>query len=197
MSAACSSPTTCEGVLPAYLRFLRGVVDTEDLPLNISREMLQHNPLLAKIRQGVIKRVLGDLAKKAEKRAGRLRRVLGELRRGAEGRPVRGLTSNREPLVEPAAFPHHRCRAGLRVLDDYVGRMKPGAGGDLLHLRRQTSRRCGSSPQIEGFKARGVEVLLLTDPVDEFWIPAVGKYKEKTFKSVTRGSAPIWPASQA
>ena len=179
---------TCEDVLPAYLRFVRGVIDTEDLPLNISREMLQHNPLLAKIRHGVIKRVLGDLQKKAEKEpegyAGFWENFGAVLKEG-----LYEDQDNRDALLTLARF---RSTASEQPcsLADYVGRMKPAQeaiyyiSGDSIEALRQ-------SPQIEGYKAKGVEVLLLTDPVDEFWMPAVGKFQDKPFKSVTRGSADL------
>lgn len=179
---------TCEEVLPAYLRFVRGVIDTEDLPLNISREMLQHNPLLAKIRTGVVKRVLGDLQKKAEKEP----EAYGTFWDSFGAVLKEGLyedQDNRDALLDLARF---RTTASDQPcgLADYVGRMKPGQdaiyyiSGDSLDALKQ-------SPQIEGYKAKGVEVLLLTDPVDEFWMPAVGKFQDKPFKSVTRGSADL------
>ena len=179
---------TCEEVLPAYLRFVRGVIDTEDLPLNISREMLQHNPLLAKIRQGVVKRVLGDLQKKAEKEpegyAAFWENFGAVLKEG-----LYEDQDNRGALLSLSRF---RSTASDQPcsLADYVGRMKPAQeaiyyiSGDSIEALRQ-------SPQIEGYKAKGVEVLLLTDPVDEFWMPAVGKFHDKPFKSVTRGSADL------
>jgi molecular chaperone HtpG len=179
---------TCEEVLPAYLRFVRGVIDTEDLPLNISREMLQHNPLLAKIRQGVIKRVLGDLQKKAEKEpeayAAFWENFGAVLKEG-----LYEDQDNRETLLSLSRF---RTTVSEQPcsLADYAGRMKPAQeaiyyiSGDSIETLRQ-------SPQIEGYKAKGVEVLLLTDPVDEFWISAVAKFQDKPFKSVTRGSADL------
>ena len=179
-----------EGLLPPYLRFLRGVVDSEDLPLNISREMLQHNPMLAKIRAGIVRRVLGDLVKKAddaeqaESYASFWENFGAVLKEG-----LYEDYEHREQLTRLMRF-RSTGSDGLVSLDDYIGRMKEGqdaifyiTGDDIEALRR--------SPQLEGFKARGVEVLLLTDPVDEFWIPSVAEYKEKKFKSVTRGGADL------
>ena len=178
----------CEDLLPGWLRFLRGVVDSEDLPLNISREMLQHNPLLAKIRTGVIKRVLRELGKRAEKAPEDYAAFWTEF--GAvlkEG--LYEAQDQRDTLLALARF-HTTRGEDLITLDDYVDRMKPGqthiyyiAGEDVAALRK--------SPQLEGFTARGVEVLLLADPIDEFWIPAVGAYRDKDFKSVTRGGADL------
>ncbi len=179
---------TCEEVLPAYLRFVRGVIDTEDLPLNISREMLQHNPLLAKIRQGVIKRVLGDLQKKAEKEpeayAAFWENFGAVLKEG-----LYEDQDNRETLLALSRF---RTTAWEKPcsLADYAGRMKP-AQEAIYYISGDSVEALRQSPQIEGYKAKGVEVLLLTDPVDEFWISAVGKFQDKPFKSVTRGSADL------
>jgi molecular chaperone HtpG len=179
---------TCEDVLPAYLRFVRGVIDTEDLPLNISREMLQHNPLLAKIRQGVIKRVLGDLQKKAEKEPeayGTFWVTFGAVLK--EG--LYEDQDNRETLLGLARF---RSTASDQpcALADYVARMKPGQEA-IYYISGDSIESLKQSPQIEGYKAKGVEVLLLTDPVDEFWMPAVGRFQDKPFKSVTRGGADL------
>jgi len=177
-----------EGLIPPYLRFLRGVVDSEDLPLNVSREMLQHNPLLAKIKAGVTKRVLSELAKKAEADSEGYAKFWENF--GAVLKE--GLYEDfeqRETLLKLTRF-HSTAGDGLVSLEEYVGRMKEGqdaiftiTGDDLASLKR--------SPQLEGFLKRGVEVLLLTDPVDEFWVGAVGSYKDKPFKSVTRGSADL------
>jgi len=174
----------CEELIPAYLRFLRGVIDTEDLPLNISRELLQHNPMLGKIRGAVTKRVIGELVRKAEKAPEDYNRFWdtfgGVLKEG-----LYEDEANRETLLGLARFESTRGE-GPVGLADYLARMPEGqeaiyyiAGDDAKKLRR--------SPQLEGFAAKGVEVLLMTDPVDEFWIPAVGTYQGKAFHSVTRG----------
>ncbi|MDP6572105.1 MAG: molecular chaperone HtpG [Rhodospirillales bacterium] len=178
----------CEGLVPPYLRFLRGIVDSEDLSLNISRELLQHDPKLAKIRKGLVKRLLGELKKKAKKKADEYAAFWDNF--GAvlkEG--IYEDTDNRDALLALSRF-HSTADDGLISLDTYVERMKEGqeaiyymAGEDLGTLRR--------SPQIEGFKARHLEVLLLADPVDEFWVPAVGAFREKKFTSVTRGAADL------
>ncbi len=179
-----------EGLLPPYLRFLRGVVDSEDLPLNISREMLQHNPMLAKIRAGITRRVLSELAKKA-KDSENVAEYNGFWENfGAVLKE--GLYEDYEHRDDILKLLRFRTTAGeeLVSLEQYVGRMKEGqdaiytiSGDDLDTLLR--------SPQLEGFKAKGVEVLLLTDPVDEFWMPSVGVYDGKPFKSVTRGGADL------
>ncbi len=175
-------------LLPPYLRFLRGVVDSEDLPLNLSREMLQSNPMAARIRQQLTRRVLGELAKKAEESAEEYAKFWENF--GAVLKE--GLYEDREQretLLGLARF-RSTARDGLVSLDEYVAAMKPGQDaiytmtGDSLDVVKR-------SPQLEGFRARGIEVLLLTDPIDEFWLPAIGTHKEKPFKSATRGGVDL------
>jgi molecular chaperone HtpG len=178
----------CADVLPAWLRFLRGIVDSEDLPLSLSREMLQHNPLLAKIRAGLVKRVLGELEKKADKAPDDYAKFWDNF--GAVLKE--GLyedTDQRGKLLGLVRF-QSTASDGLVSLADYVGRMKPGQAA-IYYISGEAGDTLKRSPQLEGFRARGVEVLLLTDPVDEFWIPAVTQFQDKPFKSVTRGGADL------
>ena len=178
----------CSEILPAYLRFLRGIVDSEDLPLNVSREMLQNNPMLAKMRGQITKRVLGELARKAKDAPEDYARFWENF--GAVLKE--GLYEDFEHRDQLLPLLRLRSTAveGFTSLDDYVGRMKEGQdaiftiAGDNLDLLRK-------SPQLEGFRARGVEVLLLTDPIDEFWVPALGRYKDHPLKSATRGAADL------
>ena len=175
-------------LLPAYLRFLRGIVDSEDLPLNISREMLQSNPMVARIRQQLTRRMLSELAKKAGEAADEYAKFWDNF--GAVLKE--GLYEDRDHRDELLALARFRStsRDGLVSLDDYIAAMKPGQDaiytihGDSLDVIKK-------SPQLEGFRARGIEVLLLTDPIDEFWVPSIGRYKEKPFKSATRGGVDL------
>ena len=171
-----------EGLIPPYLRFLRGVVESEDLPLNISREMLQLSPVLAKIRAGVTKRVLNELAKRAEN-AGDYAEFWGTF-----GPIIKeGLyedRDNRAELFKAVRF-NSTNSPDLISIADYVGRMKPDqeaiyflTGDNITNLR--------NSPHLEGFRARGVEVLLLTDSIDEFWPSVTHDYEGKPLRSVTR-----------
>ena len=175
-------------LLPAYLRFLRGVVDSEDLPLNISREMLQSNPMVARIRQQLTKRILTELGKKTTEAPEEYTKFWDNfgavLKEGLyEDR------DHREELLTLARF-RSTVRDGLVSLDEYVEGMKPGQEaiytitGDSLDVVKQ-------SPQLEGFRARGLEVLLMTDPIDEFWVPAIGSFKDKPLKSATRGGVDL------
>ena len=175
-------------LLPPYLRFLRGVVDSEDLPLNISREMLQSNPTAARIRQQLTKRILTELGKKANESPDEYIKFWDNF--GAVLKE--GLYEDREHREELLTLARVRStvRDGLVSLDEYVAAMKPGQEaiytitGDNLDVLRH-------SPQLEGFRARGVEVLLMTDPIDEFWVQAIGSYKDKPFKSATRGGVDL------
>jgi len=177
-----------DGLLPPYLRFLRGVVDSEDLSLNISREMLQTDPKLAKIRSGLVKKVLGELKKKADKAPedyasfwDNFGVVLKE-----------GLVDDfavRDKLLELCRFKSTDASA-LTSLAGYVERMKEGQDA-IYYITGEEEGQIAHSPHLEGFKAKGVEVLLLTDPVDEFWLQHITQFAEKSFKSITRGTADL------
>ena len=178
----------CEELLPHWLRFVKGLVDSEDLPLNISREMLQQNPVLTRIRQGVVKKVLDYLKKRAEKEADAYAAFWNNF--GAvlkEG--LYEELEHRELLLKLARF-HSTHGDALVSLADYVGRMKEGQTS-IYYLTGDSLEAAARSPQLEGYRAKGIEVLLLTDGVDEFWVPAVGEYDGKSFKSVTRGGADL------
>jgi len=178
----------CEELIPAYLRFLRGVVDSEDLPLNVSREMLQNNPVLRKIRSGLVKKVIGELEKRAKKDTEGFQKFWDSF--GAvlkEG--IYEDMDNGDRLLKLSLFKNTASDTST-TLDDYVSRMKEGqeaiyyiTGDDLGALK--------SSPQLEGFRAKGVEVLLLADAVDSFWLSRQSEFEGKAFKSVTRGSAEL------
>jgi len=175
-----------DGLLPPFLRFLRGVVDSEDLSLNISREMLQTDPKMAKIGSGLVKRVLGELEKKAKK-------APEEFAKFWEAFGV----VMKEGLIEHN--PHQErlmklCRftstldGSLTSLSEYVERMKDGQD-HIYYIIGDDADQVGNSPHLEGFKDKGVEVLLLIDPVDEFWVRSMDKFEEKTFKSITRSDS--------
>ena len=177
-----------EDLVPPWLRFLRGVVDSEDLPLNVSREILQNNPMLARMRKAIVKRVLGELGKKASKKPDEFETFWENfgavLKEGLYEDP-----ENREAILKVARF-HSTAGDELTSLADYASRMKEGQEA-IYYVSGEDREKARLSPQLEGFVAKGVEVLLATDPVDEFWIPAVGEYEGKAFKSVTRGGADL------
>ncbi len=172
-----------EGLVPSYLRFLRGVIDSEDLPLNVSREMLQHNPLLAKIRHGVVRRVIGDLQKLSEDKPAYAAFWDNFGAVVKEGLYEDG--ENRDSLLEIARFRSTASDGGLVSLEEYVARMKNGQEA-IYYINGDDPNALARSPHLEGFRARGIEVLLLTDAVDDFWTGAVGEHKGKKFASATR-----------
>jgi len=178
----------CEGLMPSYLRFVKGVVDSEDLPLNISREMFQHNPALAKIKKALTKRILVELKKKAEKAPEEFQAfwdVFGIVLKEGLYEDV----ENRDKLLEIVRF-KSTTHDSLVSLKDYVERMKDGQKA-IYYITGEDAAQVALSPQLEGFKAKGVEVMLLTDPVDEFWVTSVGLYGDIVFKSATRGGADL------
>ena len=170
-------------LVPGWLRFLRGVVDSEDLPLNLSREMLQRNPVLRRIRDGLVRRVLGELKTKAE---------ADEEGYETFWKPS-GPCSRRGYTRTPASA--RRCwnwRASARPrrrLDDARRLCRADARGQetIYYIAGEEGAALAGSPHLEGFRARKVEVLLLQDPVDDFWVPAVGEYDGRRFVSVSRG----------
>ena len=174
----------CEDLMPHYLRFVRGIVDSEDLPLNVSREMLQHNVLVGHIKKALVKRIFSELKKKATKKADEYA-VFWENFGAVLKEGLYEDHENRETLLELTRFKSTHGE-GIVSLEDYVGRMNDGQD-EIFYISGEDAETLKSSPQIEGFKSRGVEVLLLTDPIDEFWLPMVHVYNEKTFKSVTAG----------
>ncbi|ESY89195.1 molecular chaperone HtpG [Mesorhizobium sp. LNHC229A00] len=176
-------------LLPRYLRFMRGLVDSADLPLNVSREMIQESPLLAAIRKGLTNRVLGDLAKLAENETESYAKIWEDfgvvLKEGLYEDHER-----RDQLLKLARFRSTASGEGWRGLADYVSAMKEGQKA-IFFMAGDDRARLEASPQLEGFKARGIEVLLLTDPVDSFWTSMAPEFDGKPFKSVTQGVAEL------
>jgi molecular chaperone HtpG len=181
------SETTTD-LIPAYLRFLRGVVDSQDLSLNVSREMLQTDPKLAKIKAQVSKKILSELKKKATKTPDDYAQFWGNfgavLKEGLVEDP-----SLRDRILEICRFRSTRDGA-LTSLSGYVERMKEGQEA-IYYITGEDAGKLAQSPHLEGFKAKGVEVLLLSDHVDEFWLQHITEYEGKTLKSITRGAADL------
>jgi len=178
----------CEDLLPGYLRFMRGVIDSEDLPLNISREMLQNNPVMTSISGAVTKRILSDLEKKAKKDVKGYNDFWNNF--GAvlkEG--IYEDFARRDQILKISRF-YTTADEELTSLEGYVSRM--GEGQDTIYYITGDSLVAAKrSPQLEGFKAKNIEVLYLTDPVDEFWMQMVPEFDGKKFGSVTRGAADL------
>ncbi len=176
-------------ILPPYLRFVRGIIDSEDLPLNISREMLQENPLLKAIGSGIAKRVLGEIKKIADKEPEKYETFWtafgAVLKEGLYEDP-----SKRDDLFELTRFRTSSSDDAWRSLKDYIADMRDNQTA-IYYMTGTDAARLASSPQLEGYRARGIEVLLLSDPVDSFWVATALGFDGKPFKSVTQGAADL------
>ncbi|MBC7801488.1 MAG: molecular chaperone HtpG [Gemmatimonadaceae bacterium] len=172
------------GLLPNWLRFVQGVVDTEDLPLNVSREMLQATPVLARIRKAVTNRVMTELKSRAkdEDDFAKLWENFGPVLK-------EGVWEDNEHRTELAGLMRFRAAGheGWTGLDAYTARMKPEQEAIYI-LTGDDADALARSPQVEGFRARGIEVLLLTDPVDAFWPERLAEWSGKPIRSVTQGA---------
>lgn len=170
-------------LLPAWLRFVRGVIDSEDLPLNISRETLQKNPMMDKIRESISKKILNELKKKAKKEPEAYVAFWDEF----GGVLKEGLCEAdvpKELLLETCRF-HSTDSEGLTSLEAYKERMKEGQEA-IYYITGNNVETLRHSPQIEGFKKHGIEVLLLTDHVDDFWTTTVHECGETPFRSAMK-----------
>lgn len=191
-----------EELLPRYLRFVSGVVDSEDLQLNVSRETLQHGVVVQKMRRQLTKRILDELARKASEEStpeagtpnGAAKKNQSYLDWWAEFGAVlkEGLfedPDNRERLLELARFKSTRG-PGWVSLAEYVARMRPGQD-QIFYITGENADALRTSPQLEAALAKGCEVLLLDDPVDEFWLNEVKDYQGKKFVSLTKGEVDL------
>ena len=177
-----------EGLMPRYLRFVRGVVDSEDLQLNVSRETLQHSPVLAKIRKDLVKRVLDELERRAKAEDGGYA-TFWESFGSVLKEGIYEDHEQRERLLELVRF-RSTASDGWVSLAEYVARMKPGQDA-IFTISGEHVEALRSSPQLEACRAKGVEVLLLADPIDDFWLPATPTYHDKPFRSLTRGEVDL------
>ena len=172
-----------DGIIPSWLRFVKGILDTTSLDLNVSREMVQSSPVIKKISKSVTKRILSELKKKMKKDDvnydafwSQFGKVLKE-----------GLYEdfeNREKIVEITrvySFKHEK----LINLNSYIEEMAEKQD-KIYYLAADTLKQAKSSPHLEGFKSKGIDVLLMTDPIDAFWMSQMGTYKEKSFLSISR-----------
>lgn len=175
----------CEALLPPYLRFVKGVVDAQDLSLNVSREILQQDRHIRMIQRRLTKKVLSSVkemkANEPDKYAAFWREFGAVLKEGLFGDP-----DNRDALLAVASFASTHAEDGATTLQQYVERMKDGQD-DIYYMTGESRQSIENSPHMEAFRARGVEVLLLTDPVDEVWVDAVGEFEGKPLRSVAKG----------
>jgi molecular chaperone HtpG len=174
-------------LLPHWLRFVQGVVDTEDLPLNVSREMLQTTPVLARIRKALISRVLSELKNRAKDADdyGKFWDNFGAVLK-------EGVWEDAEHRAEIAPLLRFRSSSqeGWTSLPDYLSRMQQGQDA-IYYLAGDNPDALRASPQLEGFRAKGIEVLLLADSIDAFWPDRLDGFEGKHLKSVTQASADL------
>ncbi len=180
------------GLLPAWLRFVSGVVDTEDLPLNVSREMLQATPVLARIRKAVTNRVVSELKAKARDDSDEAKASYAEFWQNFGPVLKEGLWEDAEHRTDLAPLLRFKSSAeeGWTSLPAYVARMKPEQEAIYILVGDDTDA-LAKSPQLEGFRARGIEVLLLADQVDAFWPERMSTFEEKPIRSITQGAADL------
>ncbi|SVA79680.1 uncharacterized protein METZ01_LOCUS132534 [marine metagenome] len=175
----------CPELIPPYLRFLRGIIDSEDLPLNISREMLQNNPVVTKIRNSLVKRTISDLKKKLTSD----RQSYEEFWNNFGPVLKEGIYEDferKDRLLEIALFKNLNSDK-LITLEEYVETMTKKQK-NIYFITGDSYENIVNSPIIEGYKSRDINVLILDDPVDSFWTSATPSFNEKNFKSVTRGA---------
>ncbi|GAB2729244.1 molecular chaperone HtpG [Streptomyces bullii] len=175
----------CEELLPPYLRFVKGVVDAADLSLNVSREILQQDRHIRMMRSRLTKKVLStvkDMKAKDTDRYATFWREFGAVLK-------EGLVTdaeNRDAILAVASFASTHADDEPTTLKGYVERMKDGQE-DIYYLTGDSRQSIENSPHMEAFRAKGIEVLLLTDPVDEVWVDAVGEFEGKRLRSVAKG----------
>jgi molecular chaperone HtpG len=176
-------------ILPGWLRFVRLVVDSADLPLNVSREMIQESAVYASIKKAVANRIVQELTKLAENDAEAYQKIWENfgavIKEGIYEDPER-----RDALFKLARFTTSTDAEGKRSLADYVAALRPNQTA-IYYLLGEEAKRLNVSPQLEGFRSRGIEVLLLSDPIDAFWVGTAVGYDGKPFKSVSQGAADL------
>jgi len=179
----------CDALMPEYLRFIKGVVDAQDLSLNISREILQQDRQIQMMRRRLVKKVLSSLKELMDADAERYRTFWTQF-----GRAVKeGLLNdpdNRRAILDISSFASTHDREALTTLAQYVERMKEGQE-TIYFMTGESRSMIENSPHMEAFHAKGYEVLLLTDPVDEMWVDAVGDVDGKRLQSIAKGQVDL------
>ena len=171
-------------LVPAWLRFLRGLIDSQDLPLNISRETLQHNLVLEKIKKSVVKKVLVELKKKSNKNEEEYIKFWDNF--GAvikEG--LCEASEFKDKILEICRFHSSKSPNKLISMEQYLDGCKAGQN-KIYYLTGESIEKIKASPQLEAFASKNIEVLFLTDTVDDFWVTVANQYKEKELQSITR-----------
>ena len=174
----------CDNLIPAYLRFVKGIVDTQDIDLNVSREMLQNNPAVAKISKSLVGKILRELKKIADKDKAKYIQFWNEFGQVLKEGLYEDL-ERKDALLELARFSNNE-NDDLISLEDYVNAMDKNQK-DIYYIAADTKSQALSSPHLEGFKSKGIKVLVMADPIDQFWLSMAGQFKEKNFVSITQG----------
>ncbi|MFJ8617468.1 molecular chaperone HtpG [Streptomyces clavifer] len=184
----------CEALMPTYLRFVKGVVDAQDLSLNVSREILQQDRQIELMRRRLVKKVLStvkDMMSAAPEKYGTLWKEFGRVLK--EG--LLDDFENRDTLLEISSFASTQDEEGLTTLRSYVERMKEGQE-QIYFMTGESRAAMESSPHMEAFRAKGFEVLLLTDPVDEVWVQSVPEFDGKQLQSIAKGEVDLDTAEE-
>ena len=179
---------SCEDILPKYLRFVTGIVDSEDISLNISREMLQNDPIINKIKNNLTKKILSSLKESKKKEADNFKKFwlnFGSVLK--EG--IHEDFTNKDEILDISLFRSSQEK-DWTDLDGYIKRSKKNQK-EIFYISGDDKDKLINSPQMETFIKNDIEVLFFTDPVDEFWLPNIEKYKEFVFKSITKGDVDI------
>ncbi len=179
----------CEELMPEYLRFVKGVVDAQDLSLNVSREILQQDRRIQMMRKRLVKRVLTTIQEMQEsdrEKYGKFWDQFGQaLKEGLVNDP-----DNAQLILEVASFASTRDASEKTTLREYIERMPEGQDS-IYYITGASRDKVENSPHIEAFRDKGLEVLLLTDPVDEMWVESVTEFDGKPFQSVTKGDVDL------
>ncbi|MGB3444083.1 MAG: molecular chaperone HtpG [Actinophytocola sp.] len=176
----------CEALMPEYLRFVKGVVDAQDLSLNVSREILQQDRQIERIRRRLVKKVLQTVKALPEEKYRTFWEEFGKAIK--EG--LLDDTENRQAILEICSFDSTHSAEEQTRIAEYVERMKDGQE-EIYFLTGESRTAVENSPHLEAFLAKGYEVLILTDPIDEMWVDAVGEFGGKKFQSIAKGQVDL------
>jgi molecular chaperone HtpG len=174
----------CDALIPSYLRFVKGLVDTQDIDLNVSREMLQNNPAVAKISKSLVGKIIRELKKVSEKNKEGYNNFWKEygavLKEGLYEDAER-----KDNLLDLCRFSTNESEDTIS-LAEYLEKM-PETQKDIYYIAAESNAQALASPHLEGFKSKNIPVLIMTDAIDQFWLPMIGSFKEKKFTSITQG----------
>ncbi|WP_250288493.1 molecular chaperone HtpG [Streptomyces atroolivaceus] len=179
----------CEALMPTYLRFVKGVVDAQDLSLNVSREILQQDRQIEMMRRRLVKKVLStvkELRSSSPEKYGTFWKEFGRVLKEGLFQDF----ENRDAILEISSFASTQDEEGLTTLRSYVERMKEGQE-QIYYMTGESRAAMESSPHMEAFRAKGFEVLLLTDPVDEVWVQSVPEFDGKPLQSISKGEVDL------